>query len=183
MQLETLPMGLALVRRSVHADTRGIFERLFSPDELTAWSDFTVRQVNHTRTSLVGAARGLHAQSGATPETKIVTCIRGSVFDVAVDIRPDSPTCGQWHGVELSADSGTSFVIPPGFAHGFQVLEENSELLYVHNAPYDRPSEVRLSLLDPDVQISWPLAIGDISDADRTAPDLSEAVETYRASL
>ena len=178
--IEELPMGLRLFKRDVHGDKRGIFQRLFSPDDFPVFGNFDVRQVNHTRTAYRGSARGLHAQAGNSAETKIVTCLSGAVFDVAVDIRFGSPTYSHWHAVELRADTGDSFVIPPGFAHGFQVLEAESELLYVHDRPYDPANEIRVSLSDPYIGVLWPLPLGELSLLDAAAPNLQVADEGFQ---
>ncbi len=106
---------------------------------------------------------------------KLIRCLRGRVFDVAVDLRRNSPTFLQWHAEELSGGQQTMIVIPEGFAHGFQVLEPDSELLYLHTAMYQKDSEGAVRYDDPSVGIQWPLSITDISDRDRNHPLLDHS--------
>ncbi|MEB3164545.1 MAG: dTDP-4-dehydrorhamnose 3,5-epimerase family protein, partial [Prochlorothrix sp.] len=119
-------------------DQRGSFSRWFCPEELKAvWGSRSICQMNYSQTQQMGAVRGLHFQRPPQAEAKVVRCIGGRVWDVAVDLRPQSPTFLQWQGVELAPQGEVQAVlIPEGCAHGFQVLEPDSELLYVHSAPY-----------------------------------------------
>ena len=130
--------------------------------------------MNHTFTKKKGSLRGMHFQSKPFQEIKIVRCIKGKVFDVAVDIRKDSPTFLQWHGEILSADKGTSLYIPEGFAHGFQTLTNNCELLYIHSELYQQDAEGVLNAFDPKINISWPLEVTEMSDRDRNSPLLDK---------
>lgn len=109
----------------------------------------------------------MHAQPGGVPEYKLVTCIRGVVWDVCVDLRANSTTFLSWEGIELSDANALSLMIPPGVAHGFQTLSDNVELVYCHSAPYDSGSEFGVFPFDPLVAISWPLDVTAISDRDR----------------
>jgi len=169
-----LPDLMLAVRRPI-ADERGFLCRLYCADDFAAAGQtLTVHQINHSLTRVRGAARGLHYQRAPFAETKLVSCIRGSVFDVAVDLRKDSPTFLRWHAAELSPDNGCGLLIPPGFAHGFQALEPDSELLYLHSAPYHPPSEGALNLLDPRLAIDWPLPVTDRSERDRTHPNIDQ---------
>jgi len=127
-----------------------------------------IAQINYSITRKKGAVRGLHYQNPPHAETKIVYCMRGKVFDVAVDIRPESPTYLRWHAEELSPENRRAFCIPEGFAHGFQTLEEDTELLYLHTEFYSQPSEGALNVADSRLAISWPLAITEISERDRS---------------
>ncbi|MEM8811170.1 MAG: dTDP-4-dehydrorhamnose 3,5-epimerase family protein [Pseudomonadota bacterium] len=171
------PTGLGSVfvlRRKVFRDSRGFFERLYAMDELTALCgiDTPIRHINHSVTKGRGTTRGLHYQVEPDAETKIVTCISGSVLDVAVDMRPDSGTYLQHHAVRLSGESETSFVIPTGFAHGFQCLSDRAELLYFHTAAYAPASERRAHVTDPAIGIDWPMPPSGLSDRDRDTPFL-----------
>ena len=122
---------------------------------------------SHGRT---GAVRGMHFQYPPYAETKIVSCLKGEIFDVAVDIRLDSPTFLRWHGEVLSAENRKSLLIPEGFAHGFQTLTDDCELLYLHTAPYTPEAEGALNAQDPRLDITWPCAITEMSDRDRSHP-------------
>lgn len=129
-----------------------------------------IRQINHSRTSAVGALRGLHYQIRPYAEMKMIRCIRGAVYDVAVDIRADSQTFLQHYAMTLSANNHYMMIIPEGFAHGFQSLEANSELLYIHTAPYAKDYEEGLRFDDPALEIEWPLPVSDISARDLAHP-------------
>jgi dTDP-4-dehydrorhamnose 3,5-epimerase len=166
--------GLVAVKRSRNEDTRGFFSRLFCADELaSAGFDTPVAQINHTLTRRRGAARGLHFQHSPHAEIKLVSCVRGSVFDVAVDLRRGSPTFMSWHAEILSAENATSLLIPPHFAHGFQTLEEDCELLYLHSTAYAPAAEGALNLSDRAIGILWPLTFSDVSDKDRATPHVA----------
>ena len=119
----------------------------------------------------------MHFQYPPSAEMKMVRCLRGRVFDVAVDLRQGSATFLQWHAEELSADNNRMFIIPEGFAHGFQVLDESSELLYLHTAAYNPSAEGGLRFDDPAIGIDWPLTITDISLRDQQHPLLSDEFE------
>ncbi len=171
-----LPLaGLKRIERHTIADARGAFTRLFCAEELAAagWTQPVV-QINHSRTRQVGAVRGLHFQHPPHAEMKLVMCLKGAVWDVAVDLRAGSPTFLQWHTEELSADNGVALLIPEGFAHGFQVLEPDSELLYLHSASYAPASEGGLRTDDPRLAISWPLPIAERSARDAAWPLLDD---------
>lgn len=159
--------GLFLVKAEPFKDHRGLFERLFCKDELAAHNLFKeIVQINHSITVSKGAIRGMHYQSPPFAETKIVKCLAGAVFDVAVDLRPDSPTYLNWHSEVLTPDNHNMFYIPEGFAHGFQVIEPQSELLYFHTAPYTKDAERGVRYDDPKIGIRWPLEVTHISERD-----------------
>jgi dTDP-4-dehydrorhamnose 3,5-epimerase len=124
-----------------------------------------------------GALRGLHFQYPPQAEIKIVKCVAGRVYDVIVDLRCDSPTFGQWHGEILSAQNMKMMYIPEGFAHGFQVLDENSELLYLHTQFYNPQCEGGVRYDDPMINILWPLKVTEISARDQNHPLLSKDFE------
>ncbi len=149
--------------------------RLFCARELGELNDLDgvglqkpLAQINHSITRKKGAVRGLHFQFPPHAETKIVMCLRGRAFDVAVDLRPDSPTFLAWHGVELAPENRNAYCIPEGFAHGFQTLEEDTELLYLHTEYYSQAAESALNIADPRLGIDWPLGITEISERDRS---------------
>lgn len=172
--LATLLSGVVVVKTTPHNDARGAFARLYCERELTGViGDRRIVQINHSRTHSVGAVRGLHYQLGPQAEMKLVRCLRGRVWDVAVDLRAGSPTFLQWHAEELSADNGCMLVVPEGCAHGFQVLETDSELLYLHTAWYAPEAEIGVRCDDPHLGIPWPLPLTDLSERDRHHPLLS----------
>jgi dTDP-4-dehydrorhamnose 3,5-epimerase len=174
--------GLWQVTRRRRTDPRGYFSRFFCSSEMAelGWAR-PVAQINHTRTERVGAVRGLHFQHPPHDEDKFVSCLSGAVFDVAVDLRAASPTFLQWHGETLSAANGRSLLIPRGFAHGFQVLEPGSELLYLHSAPFEATAEGALHALDPKLAIAWPLPVSELSDRDAAHPLLGHDFAGLRA--
>ncbi|MDQ8031396.1 dTDP-4-dehydrorhamnose 3,5-epimerase [Bordetella genomosp. 1] len=160
--------GLRLARRPRAGDNRGFFSRLFSQADLqSAGWPAPVNQVNHSYTATRGSVRGMHYQHHPHADTKLVQCVRGEVWDVAVDLRRASPTFLQWHAVRLSADNGLGLLIPAGFAHGFQTLTPDAELIYCHSAPYDPASEGALHHRDPRLAIDWPLAVTEVSARDQ----------------
>ena len=174
--VEVTPLhGLKVIQRHSRKDSRGQFTRAFCSEELsTAGWTTPVMQINHSRTNAVGSVRGLHYQKPPKAEKKMVLCLRGRVWDVAVDLRPSSATFLSWHAEELSAENSRALLIPEGFAHGFQVLEKESELLYLHSEQYSPQHEDGLSPMDPRLSIPWPLAIGEMSERDRGFPFLSD---------
>lgn len=163
--------GLGVIQRKVMGDERGFLSRLFCSDELVdaGWT-WPIRQINHTATTARATVRGMHYQIPPKAEAKLVSCIRGAVWDVAVDVRRDSPTFLQWHAEELSAANLRAMLIPPGFAHGFQSLQANSELLYLHSGAYDPACERGLNPRDSRLSIRWPINISNISPRDLGHP-------------
>lgn len=169
--LPTLLPGVTVVQRKPVEDTRGFFARFWCAEEfLAAGWRHPIAQINHTSTRKKGAVRGLHFQYPPHAEAKLVSCLKGEVFDVAVDLRRNSPTFLQWHAEVLSAENRRSLLIPEGFAHGFQTLAEDCELIYLHSAPYRPEAEGALNVADPELSIAWPLAIAELSDRDRAHP-------------
>ncbi|WP_295434379.1 dTDP-4-dehydrorhamnose 3,5-epimerase family protein [uncultured Thiodictyon sp.] len=167
--------GLMLIQRHPIGDQRGYLERLFCSDELAALlAGRAVAQINHTLTAKQGTVRGLHFQHPPHAETKLVTCLKGEVFDVAVDLRRGSPTFLHWHGERLSADNHRTLVVPEGFAHGFQALTDDCELLYLHTTAYRADAEAALNALDPRLTIDWPLPIIERSARDQAHPWLDD---------
>ena len=165
--LDTAIAGLKVILRKPVADERGRLERLFCAQELGAlMAGRTIAQVNHTVTAKAGTVRGMHFQHAPHAELKIVTCLRGEVFDVAVDLRRDSPTLLRWHGEVLRPDNQKALLIPEGFAHGFQALSDGCELLYFHSAAYAPEAEGGLHPEDPRLAIRWPRAVAALSPRD-----------------
>ena len=167
--------GLKCVERMRLGDNRGFLARLFCADELaTAGWTKPVAQVNHTYTAKSGTLRGMHFQRVPHAEMKLVSCLHGEVWDVAVDLREGSPTFLKWHAERLSSENGRALLIPEGCAHGFQALTDNVELLYVHSESYVTKAEAGLNPVDPRLAISWPLPISEMSARDREHPLLRE---------
>lgn len=164
---------LKLVERQHLGDSRGYLSRLFCAEELAAvgWQKPVV-QINQTFTQKRGTIRGMHYQHPSNAEMKLVTCLSGVIWDVAVDLRARSPTFLQWHAEELSAANHRAMLIPEGFAHGFQTLSDDCELIYLHTAAYTPEVEAGLNPNDPMLSISWPLVITNISSRDTQHPML-----------
>lgn len=133
----------------------------------------SIAQINRTVTTKRGTVRGMHFQNPPHAEMKFVSCLRGEVFDVAVDVRPDSPTRWHWHAELLSPENHKTLVIPEGFAHGFQTLTEDCEMLYLHTAVYHPPAEGGLNAADPALAIEWPLVVSEMSPRDFSHPFLN----------
>jgi dTDP-4-dehydrorhamnose 3,5-epimerase len=166
--------GLKLVQRKALEDQRGFLSRFYCVEEFAeAGISKTIAQINHTLTRKKGAVRGLHYQQAPHAEIKMVSCLRGEIWDVAVDLRRDSPTFLQWHGEILTAANRKSMLIPEGCAHGFQALTEDCELIYLHTATYHPEAEAALNVADPRLSISWPLPINDLSERDHSHPYIS----------
>lgn len=161
--------GLSIVQRMRIEDRRGFLTRLFCADELAeAGLTDPVVQINQSLTRTRGTVRGLHFQWPPHAEVKLVSCLRGEVFDVAVDLRTGSETFLRWHGERLSAENGRALLIPQGFAHGFQTLSEDCELLYLHTSRYAPEAEGGIDPTDPAIGIEWPLPIAEMSERDRS---------------
>jgi dTDP-4-dehydrorhamnose 3,5-epimerase len=149
-------------------DDRGFLSRIFCAQELapSGW-DKPIAQINHTYTCTKGTVRGLHFQHQPYCEMKLVSVIRGEIWDVAVDLRKGSATFLQWHAEVLSAENGRAILIPEGFAHGFQSLTDDVELLYCHSVAYNPLAECGLHPSDTRLAIKWPLTISEISERDQ----------------
>ena len=166
--------GVFVAQTNAFQDSRGAFARLFCQAELAdALAGRTIQQINQSRTTGTGAVRGMHFQLAPHAEMKMVRCLKGRVWDVAVDLRQDSPTFLQHHAQELSAVNALMLVIPEGCAHGFQVLEPDSELLYLHTACYTPSAEGGVRFDDPALSLPWPLQISDLSERDKQHPLLN----------
>ncbi len=177
-----LPLsGLRLVKRKRLGDSRGFLSRLFCSEELvTAGWIKPIAQINHTHTVLQGTVRGMHFQRPPHAEMKLVTCLHGEVWDVALDVRVDSPTYLHWYAERLSADNGRAILIPEGFAHGFQTLTNDVELLYCHTAAYNSDAEDALNPRDARLAIGWPLPIAELSARDAAHPLIGSGFEGVR---
>lgn len=174
----TIP-GVFELRGQRFEDHRGAFLNAFRAQEeswMRSWGDRGIAQVNLSRTEEVGTIRGLHRQAEPCGEAKLVRCLRGMVWDVAVDLRPKAATYGQWHAVELRPEAGNALLIPEGCAHGFQVLEPSSELLYLHSGAWVPGAETGVRFDDPRLAIPWPLPPLGLSERDLSLPMLKSYV-------
>lgn len=169
----TIP-GVTIVTPDVFEDERGLFARAWMPDEFAAHgADTRIAQGSLALTRKRGSIRGMHYQAAPFEETKTIRVVRGAVFDVAVDLRPDSPTYCQWVGFELSADDRRAMCIPPGCAHGYQTLADDTEVFYFVSAPYSPDHQRGVRWNDPAFGIHWPLgAPTSIHARDAGYPDL-----------
>ncbi len=175
-RLETELDGLVLIEPDVHADDRGFLVETFGLEqwrELGVESDFV--QDNHSR-SRRGTLRGLHFQLHPG-QAKLVRCLRGRIWDVAVDLRRDSPTRGLWEGHELDDAAHRQLFVPVGFAHGFCVLSDEADVAYRLSSPFDPDREAGIAWDDPDLGIEWPLSDPLLSERDRSAPRLAEVAD------
>lgn len=166
--IKTPLAGLNILQRKHLGDARGYLTRLFDAEELAelGWPG-PVAQINETGTGERGTVRGFHYQKPPFAEAKLITVTQGAVLDIAVDIRKGSPTFLQHHAVELSADSGLSYLLPEGFAHGYQALTDDVRMIYVHSAPHRAEAEAGLNITDPRLAVSWPLPVANLSARDQ----------------
>jgi dTDP-4-dehydrorhamnose 3,5-epimerase len=174
---ETRLSGAFVVEPELIKDDRGFFARSFCRQEfarLGLVGEFVQNNVSFNATK--GTLRGLHYQSDPFPETKLVRCTMGRIFDAIVDIRPRSSGFGQWFGAELSADNRTALYIPVGFAHGFITLEDDCEMFYQMSEVFHPECARSLCWKDPEVGIAWPEYPSVISDKDAAAPKLQEII-------
>ena len=177
MEIVELPLfGAKVIRPRVFRDTRGFFFESYSAGR---YADHGIGEVwvqdNHS-CSVQGTLRGLHYQS--TPgQAKLVRVTRGRIFDAIVDIRPESPTFGKWHGEELDAEQHAQLYVPIGFAHGFCVLSDVAEVQYKVSSPYDGAHECAIRWNDPEIGVAWPVASPVLSERDQT----SESFAAYKA--
>jgi dTDP-4-dehydrorhamnose 3,5-epimerase len=170
-------MAVRLISLKRFGDERGWFAETYSESKFAQLGIREVfRQDNHSMSVEIGVLRGLHFQRPPHAQAKLVRCIRGRIFDVAVDIRTKSPTYARWVGTELSAENGWELFIPVGFAHGFITLERCTEVEYKVTSPYAPSSEAGITWNDPGVAVAWPLPAGgpSLSAKDKLLPTLSE---------
>ena len=166
---ETPLAGSYLITVTPKGDSRGWFARTYCKDEFSRIGhNKEWLQMNHSYTSGKGTIRGMHYQSAPYTEIKMVRCICGSVYDVIIDLRKNSPTFLKWFGTELSAENKKMLYIPEGFAHGFQTLEDHTELIYHHSEFYSVPAEAGIMYNDDMINITWPLLVSEISERDRS---------------
>jgi len=167
--LETKLDGAWLIEPEPIRDSRGYFARTFCMRDFEE-RGLESRFVQHSRSfsATKGTLRGLHFQTPPHEEVKLVSCVSGTVYDVIVDLRPNSPTYRKWQGFELSADNKRQLYVPAGFAHGFQTLTDNAELNYLISAFYEPAASTGISYDDPALGVTWPLPVSVISDRDKS---------------
>jgi dTDP-4-dehydrorhamnose 3,5-epimerase len=170
---------VVLIEAERFGDDRGFFMEMFKASEFTTYGIPAVFVQDNLSHSVRGVLRGLHYQKQPKAQGKLVSVLRGQIFDVAVDIRQGSPTFGQWLGTELSADNGRMLYVPVGFAHGFCVLSEQADVLYKVTAEYARELDRGIIWNDPDIGIRWPIAVPILSPKDARLPRLREAVHGF----
>ena len=170
---ETRLAGVLIIEPKVFGDSRGFFKETFQAERYReAGIEYTFVQDNYSR-SQKGVLRGLHYQI-TKPQGKLVSCLKGAVFDVAIDVDPISATFGQYVGIELTEDNNRQFWVPPGYAHGFCVLTDTADFQYKCTDYYDLSDEGGLIWNDPDVAIDWPIDQPLLSDKDSKLPTLKE---------
>ncbi len=176
-RLETKLDGVVLLEPDVHGDSRGFMVETYRRD---GWAklgiDVEFVQHNHSRSSK-GTLRGIHFQT-EPGQAKLVRCPRGRIFDVAVDLRRDSPSFGRWEGYELDDESHRQLYVPVGFGHGFAVLSEEADVTYLLSSVYDPKTESGIAWDDLDVGVEWPVDDPLLSERDKSAPSLAEVAET-----
>jgi dTDP-4-dehydrorhamnose 3,5-epimerase len=173
---DTRVAGAFVVRPVKHEDDRGWFGRIFCGEEFADQGlRPVVAQMNLAMTARAGTVRGLHYQLPPGAEAKLVRCIEGGIFDVVVDLRPDSPTFGRWYGAELSAQNAAALYVPPGCAHGYQALTDGARALYQTDTPYQPDLERGVHHADAELAITWPLPPINVSPKDRSLPPLVDA--------
>lgn len=173
MEFEPTPLaGAFLVRPKKLADARGFFARVWCTEEFRQHGlNPTIVQINTGLSHKAGTLRGMHFQQAPHAEAKFIRCTRGAIYDVIVDLRPDSPTRGRWVGYELTAENGHMLYAPEGFAHGYQTLCDDAEMYYTTSAMYAGGAARGVRFDDPAFGIVWPRPVSVISDADRGWPD------------
>jgi len=166
---DTKIAGVQVIDSEPFRDERGFFNRIFCHEEFaTVRPNLVIAQINHSMTRRKGTVRGMHFQYPPHAEMKIVRCIKGSIYDVAVDLRKGSPTFLQWHGETLSAENMKALVIPEGCAHGFQTLEDDVETIYFCTQAYCKQVESGIRFDDPAISINWMLPVSQTSEKDKS---------------
>jgi len=175
MTLKETPLqGLLILQPTVHSDERGYFCERFRASLLEAHGyDLRFVQDNESKSNK-GAVRGLHLQAPPFGQDKLLRVVRGAIYDVAVDVRKDSPTYGKYFGIELNEGNKTTLFIPQGFAHGFCCLEDNSIVQYKCSNYYDKSSECGVAWDDPEIGIEWPVADPIVSEKDAMLPHMAD---------
>jgi len=170
--IETKIKGVFIVELEKREDARGFFARSFDVNEFKEKGlKETIVQVNASFSLKKGTLRGMHFQNAPFAETKYIRCTKGALYDVVIDLRPDSETYKQWFGIELTDDNHRYLYVPQGFAHGFITLKDDTEVLYLVSEFYTPKAEGGVRYNDPAFNIQWPIPISEISDKDKIWPD------------
>lgn len=178
--VETKLDGVFIIEPQVFGDSRGFFMESYNRRKFREIGiEIEFVQDNHSLSETPGTVRGLHYQSGPMAQTKLVRVLSGAIYDVAVDIRPDSPTFGQWVGVVLSEENKRQLLVPKGFAHGFSTLVPNTQVLYKVDQYYSPEHDCGILWKDPDLGIDWPVREPKMSEKDRNLPLLREVVSAH----
>lgn len=177
---ETKLKGAYIIEPRVFGDNRGFFMETWSKKDFeNAGLFYDFVQDNHSLSTVKGTLRGIHFQRGDKAQAKLVRCVRGAVLDVAVDLRPSSPTYLQWISAELSEENKKMFLIPKGFGHGFLTLTDHCEFLYKADTCYAPEADGGIRWNDPDIGIDWPVTAPILSEKDKCAPFLKDAVTGF----
>lgn len=175
--IETNLSGSYVIELDKLEDDRGFFARIFCKNEFGALGlNSEIVQINNSFSAVKGTLRGMHYQLQPKAEDKIVRCIRGSLYDVIIDLRENSSTFGKWFGIELSAENRKMLYVPKGFAHGFITLENDTEVFYLVTEYYTPEYERGIRWNDPKFNINWPIIPTNISDKDRNHPDFNPSI-------
>ncbi|MGE7592962.1 dTDP-4-dehydrorhamnose 3,5-epimerase [Peribacillus frigoritolerans] len=173
--------GVMLIEPKIFGDHRGWFTEIYNEENFKkAGIDTIFIQDNHSFSATKGTLRGLHYQKDPKAQTKLVRCTKGSIFDVAIDIRKESPTYGEWYGVELSEENKKQLLVPKGFAHGFMTLTDDVEVQYKVDELYSPENDRGIIWNDPEIGIEWPMDIKPVLSAkDENAPLLKDAENNF----
>jgi len=173
MKFHATPLlGAYTIEPEKRGDNRGFFARFFCQQEFqSAGVSMSVVQINNSLSANAGTLRGMHFQLPPLAESKVVRCIRGALYDVIIDLRPDSPTFSRWFGVELTAENRLMLYVPQGFAHGILTLVDDTEILYLVSAFYGSEQERGLRFDDPRFGVKWPMQPVTVSPKDHAWPD------------
>lgn len=174
--------GVMVIEPKIFGDHRGWFTETYNEENFKkAGIDTVFIQDNHSFSATKGTLRGLHYQKDPKAQTKLVRCTKGSIFDVAIDIRKESPTYGEWYGVELSEENKKQLLVPKGFAHGFMTLTDNAEVQYKVDELYSPEHDRGIIWSDPEIGIEWPFDIQPVLSAkDEKAPLLKDADNNFK---
>jgi dTDP-4-dehydrorhamnose 3,5-epimerase len=154
-------------------DSRGTFRKLYPTVKVNKSLNFDIKQINLSKNPRLGTLRGLHSQLEPFYESKFITCLKGAIFDVVLDLRQDSPTFGKWKSFYMNSNSG-SLLVPSMVAHGFQTLEADTDVLYFHNQDYVPSSSTGINPMDVALSIAWPLQVSEISEQDQNFPSFAD---------
>lgn len=179
-KIKTYPVpeiaGAMLIEAQQFRDARGLFQKIYEKDFEFCKQFALVQQVNISSNPRIGTLRGMHYQDEPFCEYKIVSCIHGKIFDVMLDLRPESKNFKSWFGITLPAN-GLCLLIPPLVAHGFQTLENDSTVVYLHSSPYSPTHSKGINPFDSEIGITWPLKVTEISTSDENLPLLKTVLK------